>query len=312
MKIYDLNLGRVAVVSLSVLLVCLPQVLLGGQLVAPEAVTAAKAAGYDLEIKDGQLIRPTGKVDATLANVVDALRDRYTDANIVVSPELAKLKIADLKLRAGRLAEELEAVRIASGEKFEVQGPSGPNPPMDPNTGLPLAGAINLDRGLFVLRETRPQPEKQRVVEAFNIGPYLEWLRRQPRDQGQTVDPTDKAMQEITTILDDTLSRLEGDSPNIDHPSWQYHRGATLLVLIGRHDSIEVARKIINALPGMTSMAEDSRAPSGWSESGGPPDRVAKQRAAADDAFRARYGLKRSNPSSPQPVPAEPESSPPK
>ena len=311
MKIYAPAARNIVITGLAIL-VCLRGVLLSADkaFVPPAAVTGPKIEGYDLEIKDGQLVRATGKVEATLANVVDALRDRYTDANIVVSPGLGNLKIADLKLRAGRLGEQLQAVRVASGEKFEVQGPSGPIPQqIDPNTGLPVGGPMTPDRGLFVLREAAPRPEKQRMVEAFNIGPYLEWLRF--RAGNNPADVTDKALAEIETILRDTMSDLKGDSPDLDHPTWQYHRGATLLVLIGTHDSIEVARKIINVLPGMNSMAGEAR-PGYGLDSGQQPDPAARQRAAAEEAFRARYGLKRTNPSSPQPVPEEPESSPPK
>src|SRR5262249_2359842 len=142
----------------------------------PPAVVPEVA--YDLEIVDGQLLRNGRKIEATLANAVDAARDRYPEANIVLSPGLGKIKIADLKLRAGLLADELEALRVASGGKFDVQGASGPNPPIDPNTGMPVAGARNLNTGLFVLHQATAQNE--RVVAAMNIGPYLEWLRHQP------------------------------------------------------------------------------------------------------------------------------------
>jgi hypothetical protein len=65
-----------------------------------------------------------------LGNVVDVLRDRYTNANIVMSPGLAKLRISDLKLRAGHLADELEAIRVASGGKFEWTGPRNVDGPL--------------------------------------------------------------------------------------------------------------------------------------------------------------------------------------
>src|SRR5262249_28890699 len=89
---------------------------------------------YDLEISNGTLVLEGKKTEATLANVVEVLRARYQQANIVIAPGLAQLKISDLKLRAGQLVDELEAVRVASGEKFEVIGPrSGVGPPIDPN-----------------------------------------------------------------------------------------------------------------------------------------------------------------------------------
>jgi hypothetical protein len=73
--------------NLVIALVFLPGVFFAGEGQEPQAVpTDANPAGYDLQIVDGQLIRPGGKLEATLANVVNALRDQYTEANIIFSP----------------------------------------------------------------------------------------------------------------------------------------------------------------------------------------------------------------------------------
>src|SRR5436190_5565196 len=85
--------------------------------------------GYDFEIINGVLTRggsTSGKPEATLGNVIDAVRQRYPDANIVMSPGLARVKISDLKLRARSIWEELEAIRVASGGRFEWSGPASP------------------------------------------------------------------------------------------------------------------------------------------------------------------------------------------
>ena len=149
----------------------------------PPSPAGPTQSGYDLEIQDGQLVSSGNErgLEATLGNVVDALRDRYTKANLVVAPGLAKMKIADLKLRAGNLAEELEALRVASGLKFEWvgAGSAGPNiapgagaQAVDPTTGQLIAiPTTETNAGLFVLREPTPTPETSRTVEAFNIGP---------------------------------------------------------------------------------------------------------------------------------------------
>jgi hypothetical protein len=275
--------------------------------------TDAKPHGYDLEIVNVQLIRPGHEVDATLPNVVDALRDQYTAANIILAPGLAKLKVGDLKLRAGRLEEQLEAVRVASGDKFEVQGPNGPNPAqldvlVDPNTGLPLAGTQNLNAGLYVLREAKPTPETRRVVEAFNIGPYLEWSSHQ---QGTNRPSEDQTLQGVQGMISETLDAfgMESAVNQPAPPAFQYHRGATMLVIIGDTESVEIARKIVNALPGMASVADSSRARYGLESARDP---AAADRAAADEAFRKRYGLTRSVRPASQPATAAPEPVPPK
>src|SRR5439155_11946172 len=78
-------------------------------------------------------------VAATLANIIDVLRDLHADANIAMSPELANVQIADLKLRATSLDEELEAIRVASGNQFIWTKPGAPPVAVDPTTGLPVA-----------------------------------------------------------------------------------------------------------------------------------------------------------------------------
>jgi len=73
-----------------------------------------------LQIVQGALVRNGEKSEATLANVVDALRDIWADANIALAPELSNLRVPDLKLRSTReLGEALEALRVASGYKFQ-------------------------------------------------------------------------------------------------------------------------------------------------------------------------------------------------
>lgn len=254
--------------------ILLPGLMMGGDRSpeAPAATTENKPAGYDLQIVGGQLIRPGGQVEATLPNVVDALREQHPEANIVLSPGLARVKVGDLKLRATRIEEELEAVGVASGDKFEVHTPR-PQGLVDPNTGLP----VKPDSGLFVLQST-PTPQTRRVVEAFNIGPYLQWLSHKPAAEAHG-SPEDEALNQIGQVLRDTISDLQQDSEAVDQPKWQYHRGATLLVVIGTVDSVEVARKLINALPGMPAMGVESAA-----------QRAGRERTA-EDAFRARYGL---------------------
>src|SRR6516164_3654869 len=106
----SIGIRRIIVATgLAATLVGQSQHVLGGQPTAsPPATTPidTKVSGYNLEIIDGKLVLPGGKVEATLGNVVDALRDQYTEANLVLAPGLAKLKVADLKLRAGRLLDE--------------------------------------------------------------------------------------------------------------------------------------------------------------------------------------------------------------
>ncbi len=146
-------------------------------------------------------------IDGTLGNVIDALRDQYPEANIVMSPGLAKVKVGDLKLRAGRLTEELEAVRVASGEKFDLQTPGEAGPRIDPNTGMPIASTNRPYAGLFALREAQNRTQAHRMVEAFNIGPYLEWLERRPPG-ARKGNPEQEGLSELQEMID--VARTDG------------------------------------------------------------------------------------------------------
>src|SRR5262245_25601630 len=79
---------------------------------------SAQNPGYDLVIADGLLKSSGTNSAATLVNVVDALRDLYPGANIVLSPNLRDSAVQDLKLRSARIEDALEALRVASDNAF--------------------------------------------------------------------------------------------------------------------------------------------------------------------------------------------------
>jgi hypothetical protein len=265
--------------------------------------TSAESAppGYDLEIVDGKLVGALkGRgLEASLGNVVDALRDRYTKANIAMSPGLAKLKISDLKLRAGRLADELEAISVASGGKFEWTGPG--NVRIDPTTGLPVLPApAESNTGLFVLREPTPTPENERVVEAFAIQP-LSWLVSTDPKQAQDLREAavSKKLDELENFIRETLGELRRGT-SVEMPSFRFHRGANLLIVTGTRDAVDVARKVVNALPGQTGFGSSGGGGGGGGGFGGGGPGMSPE---AQEAFRKRYGLA-PPPGAPGPAPA--------
>jgi hypothetical protein len=259
----------------------------------PEPVSPAASGAYDLEIKDGMLLRPGGKVKATLPNAVDALRDQYPEANIVLSPGLTNVMVSDLKLRAGSLAEELEGVRVASGEKFNVQPPAQ-STFIEPTTGL-AASPAGPDKGLFLLVPV-PRPESERVVEAFNIWPYFLTLEQRSTTPEEREKAKAESLDRIYKIVNETIQALKQDrvTPE-DNLTWRFHSGASLLVAVGRRDDVEVARKVVNALPGMPNKIDMPPAGGG---------------AQFDEAFRRRYGLGPAPAMNPPPAAGPPSGAP--
>lgn len=261
----------------------------------------AEGEGYELWIDDGVFLHRSKKLEPTLGNVVDALRERYTDANIALAPGLAELRISDLKLRAGQLSDELEAIRVASGSKFEwvAPGSAGPNMPpgsateirqVDPATGMPLPAppAEVRNSGLFILREAPPTPWNERTVEAFNLTGYIQWLTDKDKDKA-TAGPDSRAkaaeqsLHDVEKIVLETIETLkQGNLGSQDQLRFQFHRGANLLVTIGTRESVEIVRKVVNALPGQVEAA--SAAAGGY---GGGAGSSYQQ---AVDHFMERYG----------------------
>jgi len=203
---------------------------------------------WDLLIVDHTLQKSDGTVnDATLRNVVDYLVESHP-ANVVLAPSLGSIEVENLKLAGFRWESALEALRIASGNQFawSVQAPAGAeadSPARMPGTGMP--GSWN-QTCLYIL-EASPEGVQRAVggvVEVFNLAGYL---------QGKDPAEVPKALQEVEQIVSDALRMVRersGVAGSEAAPSIRFHERSSLLVFVGTTQQVEVARKIILALPG--------------------------------------------------------------
>jgi hypothetical protein len=248
-----------------------------------EAVKDASAPHtWELDIAGGVLRRQDGKTaPATLATVIGYLRDIWP-ANVVLAPGVGEVRVSDLKLSSFQWETALEALRVASGEAFTwTRRPDGAGGPrsIDPTTGQPVSPASS-ESDLYVLTPdpVGPAARSRRVVEVFNLSGYL---------HGQTAERVSDNLSQIQRIVIDTIEQLhEGAPAPVSRPHFQYHAGSSLLVVIGRPEEVEVARKVVLALPD-ASASRDANPP-------GP---------ALNDQFRRRYGLPPAGSGIPQPSP---------
>ena len=198
-------------------------------------------------IEDGVLIQSHRRsgVPATLGNVIDALRKIYLENadSFVLSPGLDKVKIADIKLVAGTPSMDLEAIQVASGDKFDWEqrdasgrllrssGTDANVFPMalDPATGLPSAPAASDEHSLFVLRPPRAAPESERTVEVFNLTPYFDRVLERARaraggsnlDEGTIAEYQERAVQDVKQVITDTLAVPDiGSAPGNPHHAY--------------------------------------------------------------------------------------------
>lgn len=269
-----------------------------------------KKSPYSIEIKEGILLLPEGKTtEATLENVVELLRELeqsrlVNPANIVLSPDLPKIKIANLKLTGTMLPQELEALCVASGERF-TWGTGGTDVSVDPATGLSMGFGIsgqpaNPPPDLVPLYILRPAPESGRSrlrVEAFSLAGYFE-SKRKGGDEAAYQEMIAVEVRQIEEIVAETADiyvaiqreASGGETPRRTSPILRFHRGANLLVVMGEPEAVEMAAKVIGALPHVQR--------SGGSD-GGFGDGMGADPYSS--TFRSRYGLPPSsaNPASP-------------
>jgi len=244
---------------------------------------ASSDARWDLNIMNGLLRRQDGKtVPATLGNVIDYLRDMFP-ANLVLAPGVGQVKVGDLKLASFQWEPALDALKVASGNAFVWKRRTDPNAigVIDPTTGIPVSGGAGGEsegrEGLLMLTldDSGEIPGPRRMVEVFNLGGYL---------RGQDKDKQDKSLNEITRIIDETLSDFDLGQDRLSL-RFKFHSGASLLVVSGSPGGVDVARKVILALP----------------ETSSSKVQPSSNEDAARAAFRRRYGLDLATPQQQEP-----------
>ncbi len=225
------------------------------------SITSARIPAYDLEIKNGFLIGKDGNatarsITATLGSVVELLRKQHPEVNFVLSPGLAAVSIADLKLRGATLEEELEALRIASGGQFVCNNQR--QTAFDPTTGLPMPEKNAAPPMYFLTAAPNAAASATVQVEAFYLGGYFAQVARNV-SQDQRAQQIDEKLSEIKQLIDETEEQYADirDALGRSHtsplrkPSVRYHSGASLLVIIGPAEPVRVAAKVVSALPGV-------------------------------------------------------------
>ena len=163
---------------------------------------------------------------ATVGSAIKALEDIYPQATIAMDPKLADVPLADLKVRASDPAGDLEALRAACGSQFELDAS---------RRGMSL---FTLTANGFFER-AQAAAARTRQIQVCSLAGYLE---QRPKDTKE-----DSAVDQLQQVINETIGDLDGTIPQ---PKFRFHADAKLLVVIGTPQAIDVAAKVINALPG--------------------------------------------------------------
>jgi hypothetical protein len=222
----------------------------------PRGTRPSGQAKYELEIEGGVLLDanfPANDVhnESCLRNIIKLLREKHPDANIALSPVLAdNVTVRDLKLVATDLGDELEALRVASGDIFIWQNKSAGHTPM----------LFTLEPSPEFLDEQNHSSSTQPQVEVFNFSSYFaQHLDSHPVNDDDLIKFKQNRIEMTKSIVLQTVNKLPFAS-KFATPilNFEFHQGANLLVVIGPEDAINIARKVINAMMEQPSGNSDS------------------------------------------------------
>jgi hypothetical protein len=196
--------------------------------------------GLSLRISHGQLRNdrvqgaPTNE-EATLGNIVPYLVAAYNEANVVIGDGLGNLKIDDLELRNAPLDLALQALSVASGDKFTVRE----------------LRSKEESFALLYMLETNKTSAPGTKVEAFNLSGYIQHIKRSSPDTNKWDEQIGMNMARLHEIVQSVvdeqraLEKISGGSLK-----FEFFRESDLLIVIGAPEAVMTAGKIIRALPG--------------------------------------------------------------
>jgi hypothetical protein len=227
---------------------------------AQSGAVAVPEENKDITIQNNVLKLGTNqRVAATLDHAVDALRQLYPDANIVLEPGLGEIEIGDLVLHCNQggpdLDLELEALSIASGRKFIVEPHYGLSSQNMPGS---FAGSAPR-KALLVLKANGPPPDAkpEKKVAAFNLSAYfafkhLGMTTNNAKNQEEIKEQVERLRHMIADTMEALHPKSEGFAGTLEAlRSTVFYPDANLLVLVGSEDDLQAARVVIGALPGM-------------------------------------------------------------
>lgn len=186
-----------------------------------------------LRIVDGSLLLPPIRREppqpATLENIVAFLRTRHPEVNFVLAPELSDVRIQNLLLRNASLDQELNALRVASGDLFRTDEST-------PGSGTGEPPLIQLVPSPMFSRSA-----SEVAVEAFNLSHYSPTTYPEGKSREELV-------QEAVAALQDAIYQsLNSMNLNVDSLKFFYHPGSGVFVVSGNRDSVAVAKKVVLA-----------------------------------------------------------------
>jgi hypothetical protein len=210
------------------------------------AQSAATPPEEHLKVENGSVFvrRYAGQAwvsdnDATVGGAAKALRDIYPDITFAVDPRVADVPVTDILIRSDQPGTDLEALRTACGGRFDLD-----TGPIDVVSGRPssLYRLVCND-----LTEQSASKREDRNIECFNLTGYLEQTAKDQEAKQHSHFADGVTVAELQEIIKSTIADFDSA---ISPPHFQFYPQAQLLIVTGSHRAIEIAAKVIQALPG--------------------------------------------------------------
>jgi hypothetical protein len=194
-----------------------------------------------------------GLKPAIVGNAVKQLRRIYPEATFAVDPRVLDVPVSDLIVRANNPMTDLAALRASSGGRFDLHA--------EPN------GLYTLAYNNATEFNTRPSADRQ--IECFNLTGYLRSEMvidkagaKKSGGQAGTSEADalarirDSAIVQLREMIEESIHDFD---PLITMPQVRFYPDAEMLIVIGPERAIDIAAKVIHALPGQQNYTSDGR-----------------------------------------------------
>jgi hypothetical protein len=240
-----------------------------------------------------------------MGHAVKALRTIYPDATFAIDPRVVEVPLTDLIVRADDPMTDLEALCTSCGGRFRIV--HSPN--------FPSASGVAEQNQLYTVEynnatDQKPTTQQDHKIECFNLTPYLQRVKATEKDEANTnkspgggFGSSTRAEQAITRLQEIIQKSITDFDSSISQPHFQFYGDAQMLIVIGPRQALEVAAKVIHALPGQPAFfGNDLRGGGDVFGSGDSPDlpgnlqqlqRNVQEMRAAADAMKRDMILKR-------------------
>ena len=191
-----------------------------------------------------------------MGSAVKALREIYPNATFAIDPRVADVLVTDVTIRSDDPMTDLEALHTSSGGRFSIVH--------EPN--LASASGVAEQNPLYSIvansaTDTKPSAGDDRQIECFNLTRYLEREKALNKDETNTnkgqpggFGAAAHAAEAIARLQEIIQKSIADFDPSISQPHFQFYADAQMLIVVGPERAIDVAAKVIQALPGQDTL----------------------------------------------------------